>query len=194
MNPLERLRRAGVGFANDPGFEDVRTECTRLAGSLLDRGYKLIGLVPVDASVAIPPLAIQLGRSLVGLCGAAIGIIDATATWPTFETTHTSGHVQSLFSATWIDDSLAILSPRTFDAGAMLRNIGMALEAEAAIFAVLIVDMTGFDQMGEHLAAIALMDGLIPVARAGSSRDDRIARWLRDIPADRNLGILLTGA
>ncbi len=191
-HPLERLRQAGLGVGSDTGAEDVRTECTRLAGVLLARGVRLIGLLPAGVNVAVPAVAVQLGRSLVALTGSPIGVIDATGTWPGLAIAGSTVGA-SLFAATWLEDNLAVLSPRTFDPGGMLRNIGSALAEEAAIFAAVLVDMTGFEHMGEHLAGIALVDGVIVVARAGRTTEDQVARWMREVPRERNLGILLTG-
>jgi hypothetical protein len=64
---------------------------------------------------------------------------------------------------------------------------------ETASFGELIVDLTGFDHRGEHLAAFELLDAVALVARCGRTTARRIERWLRDLPDGRDLGVLLTG-
>jgi len=62
------------------------------------------------------------------------------------------------------------------------------------LFAHVLVDLTGFGKLGEHLEAIEMVDGLALVGRAGSTRESTLLAFLRELPRDKNLGVLLLGA
>jgi len=85
------------------------------------------------------------------------------------------------------------LTPRSFDPGGMLPKLTAAVRHEATIFSHLVVDLTGFDHMGEHLSVMETLDGVVVLARSGRTRSRQLEHWMRDIPAERNLGVLLTG-
>ena len=55
------------------------------------------------------------------------------------------------------------------------------------------MDLTGFDHLGEHFSAMVALDGIIVVARSGRTFGTTLEAWMREIPAERILGILLTG-
>jgi hypothetical protein len=139
-------------------------------------------------------VAIQLARALVDVTGSPIAVIDAAGSWPAspaLRDEQTS--VPSLFATSWLVENLALLTPRSFDVGGMLRKLEAALRDEAAIFGTLVVDLTGFDRMGEHAAAMAMVDAVIVVALAGHSTEEQLVRWMREIPPEHNLGVLLVG-
>jgi hypothetical protein len=190
-SPFEKLRRAGIVLA--PGQEDVRVECTRIASVLIRRGLKLVGLMPAGPSAAVPAVAIQLGQALGDLTGSPVAVCDIAGSWNA-ALRHGEGSGPTLFAATWLGDNLAVLTPRTFDTGGVVLKLEQALRGEAAIFAMLLVDLTGLERLGEHVAAMAMVDGVAIVARAGVTGETELRRWLRDVPSERNLGVLLVGA
>jgi hypothetical protein len=188
---LDQLLEAGVRISVD--VENVRTECTRIAGVLLEREQRLVGLLPADASVAVPAVALQLARGLVEVSGSPCGIVDAGGTWPV--TRPTAPDVpESRFGATWLLEDLALLTPYALEPGVALPRLDAALREEASVFGTLVVDLTGFERRGEHAAAIDLLDGTIVIARAGRTTEEPLRRWQREIPPERYLGVLLTGA
>ena len=194
-NVHERLR--AVGLRIDAGHlrPEVGTECTRLARVLQQKNCRVVGVAPAGDGVAVPAVALQLGLALARVSGSPVGVVDAHGSWPSSQSLVGSTRPDpSLFATYWIVDNLALLTPRTFDIGAMLFKLNNALHAEAQVFQYLVIDMTGFDHLGEHLSAIALMDGVIVVARSGHSTLDDLTRWMRDVPGERNLGVLLVGA
>src|SRR5262249_30874872 len=120
------------------------------------------------------------------------GVIDAHGSWPGAREVEGQADA-ALFATLWILDNLALLTPRTFDIGAMLPKLNAAVRDEAAIFHHLVIDLTGFDHMGEHLSVMETLDGVIVLARSGRTRLGDLEHWMRDIPPERNLGVLLTG-
>ena len=193
----ERLGAAGIRIDARRLEPALRTECTRLARVLQQRGCRVLGLVPAADDVAVPAVALQLGVGLVEVTGSPVGVVDAYGTWPgtaAGEAPKVSARPDpSLFATSWLIDNLAFLAPRAIDVGAMLLRLDAALHAEAQVFQHLVIDMTGFDHLGEHLAAMALLDGVIVLARAGRTTVPELVRWMRDIPEEKNLGVLLAG-
>jgi hypothetical protein len=191
----ERLREAGIRLDVRDLAPAVRRECTRLARVLQGKRCRVIGAVPAADAVAVPAVALQLGLSLAEVTGSPVGVVDAHGTWPGSRVLAENSRLDtSLFATNWLVDNLALLTPRAFDTGALLLKLEAALHDEALVFQHLIVDMTGFDHIGEHLAAMELLDGVIVVARSGKTTIPELARWMRDIPDERNLGVLLVGA
>lgn len=189
---LDHLHRAGIRISLD--VEEVRVECTRVAGLILDRGCKLVGLLPAGREVAVPAVALQVARALVDLTGSPVAVVDAAGTWPAASPIREEQRsAPSLFATAWLVENLAVLTPKSFDIGGMLRKLEAALDDEAALFGHLVVDLTGFEGMGEHAAAMGALDAVALVARAGKTTDDDIVRWMREIPREHNLGVLLVG-
>jgi hypothetical protein len=194
----ERLREAGIRLDARDLRPQIRSEATRVARILVQKQCRLVGLAPAADDVAVPAVALQLGLALVEVTGSPVGVLDAHGSWPGARTLAVPGKPgtqdTSLFSAHWLVDNLAFLAPRSFDTGAVLMKLGAALAAEAQVFHHLVVDMTGLDHLGDHLSAIDLLDGVIVVARAGRTTVPELHRWMRDVPEERNLGVLLVGA
>jgi hypothetical protein len=95
----------------------------------------------------------------------------------------------------WILEGLALLTPRTTDpanpAGLSILRGAVADRLDA--FGHLVLDLTGLDHLGEHLAAFDLLDAVILVARSGHTTTRQVSRRLREIPERSALGVLLTG-
>src|SRR5438067_7155784 len=71
---------AGTGISLADG--EVRAECTRIARRLSASRTKIIGPVPADDRVAVPPLAIHIGNALCDLTGATVAVVDANVRYP----------------------------------------------------------------------------------------------------------------
>jgi hypothetical protein len=191
----EVLGRGGLRLEAAAGQPEVLSECTRVARLLREGRERMIGLVPASEVVAVPAVALQLGLGLAEIAGAPVAVVDAHGSWPGAAELASAGKVEaSLFACSWMAENLAFLTPRTFDFGALVLKLGAALYAEAQIFAHLLIDLTGFAQHGEEQAAMAMLDGVIVVAREGVSTRPELVRWMRAVPAGRNLGVLLVGA
>jgi hypothetical protein len=197
-NEDERLRMIGIPIVS--GEEDplLWAQCMRTAQHLRDQGKRIIGLVPAGDEVAVPPLAIQLGMALVQLSGATVAYVDANIRWPAISELckgATPSADGSLFATHWLRGSLALLTPPgASDAGAGVPQLRRVIEHGSELFAFVLVDLTGFDKLGEHLAAIDLVEGVIVVGRAGVTREKDMLRMAWQLPADRNLGVVLVGA
>ncbi len=73
----------------------------------------------------------------------------------------------SVFATRWLSGSLALLTPpRVERAGEVVPQLARALLDSADLFAHVLVDLTGFELLGEHASAAACMDAVALVGRA----------------------------
>lgn len=185
---------ASIGLSvDDPA---VRAEATRIARRLRASGARAIGFVPADDVVAVPPLAIQLGLALCDLTGATIAVVDANVRYPGLSGL-ADGDAEdddTVFATRWLRGSLALLTPpRVERAGEVVPHLARLLLESADLFAHILVDLTGFDLIGDHASAAACMDGVVVVGRAHVTREYHLQDLQRLLPANRFLGVLLSG-
>ncbi len=196
-----RLQAIGIQIIDDDQEPAVRAECSRIARQLENLGVKIIGLLPATPDVAVPALAVQLGRAIVDLTGTTVAVIDANVHWPGLSaissppvatTAAAKAGDDRIFATHWLRGSLALLTPpRAGVAGAGLPELQRVIQHGHELFAHLVVDLTGFDRLGEHLAAVALLEGVFIVGRAGKTREKDLLRWQQELPD--HLGVLLIG-
>ncbi|MBP6629812.1 MAG: hypothetical protein KBG28_12890 [Kofleriaceae bacterium] len=188
------LRQIGL-IIDDPSAGELRAECGRIARRLHLRATRVIGFVPADDTIAVPPLLVHLGLALTQLTGATIALVDANVRYPGLSQLAVArAGEDSVFSTRWLRGSLALLTPpRVERAGEVLPQLERALDAGGELFAHMLVDLTGFDLLGEHAAAAARMDAVALVGRARHTHDEQLKELARQMPADRFLGVVLVG-
>ena len=189
------LEAAGIPVVRDRDAPGVRAECMRVARRLRLTGRRVFGLTPVDPRAAVPPVAVQLGVALMELGGSTVAYLDANTRWPALALPSgqdTAGDGDGPFSTRWLFESLALLVPRTearaVDAVPQLERL---LFDGVEIFEYVLVDLTGFDRLGELEGAVDLMEQVILVASAGRTRETDILEYQMRLGADRILGALL---
>jgi hypothetical protein len=172
----------------------VASECVRIARRLRAAGHKVIGLIPTDPSVAVPPVAIRLGLAFVDLSGATVAYVDANVHLPAIPDASGARDVPgSVFATRWLSDSLALLSPNHPEAvGQVGPQLERALFDGSEIFEHVLVDLTGFDRLGEE-GCIEQMDSVILIARAGKTREQDLLPRRSQLPRNQFLGVLLVG-
>jgi hypothetical protein len=192
----EDLAELGIPIGDArPG--ELRAACARIARRIHGEGVRVVGFVPGDDEVAVPPTLIQIGLALCDLTGATIAVVDATLRYPGLSTLNrgrAADHDESVFSTRWLRGSLALLSPpRVERAGEVVPQLARVLLDGADLFAHVLVDLTGFELLGEHASAAACMDGVALVARAHHTREQDLVDLADLLPAGRFLGVLLVG-
>ena len=192
------LESLGIHVASGDRDSEAHAECVRIARRLIVGRRKVIGFVPARADVAVPPLAIQLGLALVELSGATAAYVDANVRQPALselaanEPTENEG--TSLFSTRWLSEALAVLTPgKTEHPGEAVPALAALLINGSRLFSHILVDLTGFDELGEHASAAACCDGVILVGRAHRTRERDILQFMNEMPESRFLGVLLVG-
>jgi hypothetical protein len=193
-NAVDALGAAGIGLG-DATRPEVRSSLAELARRVREEGVRTLGLAPADDDVAIPPLAIALGRSLAEMVGGPVAVVDAAGGWPCApELLEFTQRPSAALATSWIADRLAILTPHPVEPGDALSTLAAILSAGAVSFEQVVVDLTGLDHLGASAGAFHLLDGTALVARVGRTSVRRVARAYRDIPDPRRLGVVLTGA
>lgn len=160
-------------------------------------GLRVIGFIPSDDKVAIPPLLIQLGLALCEATGDTVAVVDANVRYPGLPTVAKdapTNHDKSVFSTRWLRGSLALLSPpRAERAGEVVPQLARVLIEGAELFSHVLVDLTGFELLGEHATAAACMDAVALVGRAHQTHEADLVGLSDLMPKGRFLGVLLVG-
>jgi hypothetical protein len=188
MPVLHELRDAAHWFASGTERAEVRAECAAVARRICELQLRTIGLLPADDEVGVPALALHLARALAALGGGPVAAIDARGTWAAAR----AGSAGDGVLTSWILDDVAVLSPPAGAPGEALSRLRRVLD-DAVAFRQIVVDLTGFDRIGEHVAAAAILDGVAVVVRSGTTRLRALSRAARDLQGARPLGVLLTG-
>jgi hypothetical protein len=177
----------------------VRAECARIARRLRASGARVFGLVPIDDQTAVPPVGVQLGVALMHLSGATVAYVDANTHLPalqpaTLELRPEEQEDRSPFLTRWIQQSFALLLPRArAQPGETAKLLERVLFDGIELFQYVLVDLTGFDVVGELEAALRSVDQLILVGRAGHTRENDVLRRRDELQDERVLGVLLVG-
>lgn len=175
----------------------LRAACTRVAQRIHNEGVRVVGFVPAADGVAVPPVLIQLGIALTELTGATIAVVDANVRYPglgAFNRDQQTDSDDSVFSTRWLYGSLALLSPpRVESAGQVVPQLARVLLDGSDLFEHVLVDLTGFELLGEHASAAACMDAVALVGRAHRTREKELLELARLMPHGRFFGVLLVG-
>lgn len=191
----DALRALGIDPLTDGAGAAAVAELARVARRLRASERKLIGLLPASPGVGVVATGVQLGLQLAQLTGAPIAFVDANARWPALSAigAGTPGD-RAVFATRWLHGTLALLTPRRVGAaGGGVPDLERIVEEGREMFGHVLVDLTGFEELGEHLAAVDLLDGVVVVAAARETREQDLLRLARDLPVDKDLGVLLVG-
>ena len=192
----ELLARIGVPLDGAEAGER-RAACARIARRIYTERIRVVGFVPSDDTVAVPPLLIHLGLALCDLTGGTVAVVDANVRYPALAQLargQSTDHDESVFSTRWLRGSLALLSPpRVERAGEVVPQLARVLLDGSDLFAHVLVDLTGFELLGEHASAAACMDAVALVGRAHRTREQELVALADLMPKGRLLGVLLVG-
>jgi hypothetical protein len=193
---------ASIGIHLDgPQMGDIRAACARIAHRIHDDRIRVVGFVPSNDQVAVPPVIIHLGLALCDLTGATVAVVDANVRYPALgqiarrtDPSASASERHEVFTTRWLRGSLALLSaPRVERAGEVVPQLARVLLEGSDLFAHVLVDLTGFELLGEHASAAACMDAVAIVGKAHESREQELVELARVMPAGRFLGVLLVG-
>jgi hypothetical protein len=190
------LEALGIAIGEDRDGE-LKAACARVARRIHAEKHRVVGFVPSNDIVAVPPVLIQLGLALCDLTGATVAVVDANVRYPglpELSRGKRTDHDDSVFSTRWLRGSLALLSPpRVEHAGEVVPQLARVLLEGSDLFAHVLVDLTGFELLGEHGSAAACMDTVALVGTAHHTREKELLELAPLMPRGRFLGILLVG-
>jgi len=189
---------AAVGIRLDiDKIGELQAACARIARRIHAEKLRVVGFVPSDDRVAIPPVMIHLGLALCNLTGATVAVVDANVRYPALADVSRGQRTDtddSVFATRWLRGSLALLTPpRVERAGEVVPQLARVLLEGSDLFAHVLVDLTGFELLGEHASAAACMDAVVLVGRAHRSRERELVELAQLMPHGRFLGVLLVG-
>jgi hypothetical protein len=186
---------ASLGLDIESG--ELKAACARVARRIHAERIRVVGFVPAEDHVAVPPILIQLGIALTELTGATIAVVDANVRYPGLgglSSGRATDSDDSVFTTRWLRGSLALLSaPKVERAGEVVPQLARVLLDGAELFAHVLVDLTGFELLGEHASAAACMDAVALVGRAHHTREESLVQLAQLMPERRFLGVLLVG-
>lgn len=188
----DALRGAGIRLVRDGECPGLSAECAALARRLRELRVRTVALVPAMEDVAVPGVALHLGRALAGTSVRPVAVVDAMGSWIGPRPARV-GEARGLLVTSWLEESLALLSPSGVAPMAALRQLEGLLASEGATFEHLVLDLTGFRDLGQQLGACELVEAVLLVARCGATRTRGVMRRLRELSGTRCLGVLLTG-
>jgi hypothetical protein len=183
---------------DDRDLDALRVDVIPVARRIARAGKKIVGLLPASIDIGVTAVGVQLGLALIEVAHATIAYVDANVRWPAIAQIAVGTRPdddESMFATRWLRGSLALLTPpRVGEAGAGVPQLARVIQHSVELFAHVVVDLTGFKKLGEHLAAIEMMDAVLVVARAGRTREDELLKLNHELPPRLNLGVLLANA
>jgi hypothetical protein len=176
---------------------ELAAACAPVVRRIRADGLRVIGFIPGDDKVAVPPLLVQLGLALCEATGGTVAVVDANVRYPGLPRVakdRETNHDRSVYSTRWLRGSLALLSPpHSEQAGEVVPQLARVLLEGAELFSQVLVDLTGFELLGEHATAAACMDAVALVGRAHQTREADLVGLAELMPKGRFLGVLLVG-
>ena len=191
---------------DDPGAfplrvaeEHVDAQAIRIARQLRHSRRRSVGLLPASDDVVVWPAALQLGMALQQVTADRVALVDTEQRWPEIEALFDGvmpANEHAFMSLQPLSAWLMLASPhRPAPEGAKVQLLQVMLQeidAASPPFAHVVLDLTGFyERKGEFLAAMDSSDGILVVARAGSTVETSLLALDREVPPTLNLGVLL---
>jgi hypothetical protein len=193
---------------------DARTlemACLRIARQLALGPARIVGFLPVGGRAGRPGRARRAGRAgqadqagddetdlapLLDELGGALtqfarGDVALVSSFPRWAGGGDRGAAPLRIRE--IRPHLLEVTPRPCDALVALSVLEQTLTTLASGIVRVLVDLTGYSPAGRVPTVVDVCDGVVPVVTA---RDDRVAEvtaFLRDVPASKNLGVILVG-
>lgn len=170
--------------------------CARIAQRLRANAIRIVGFLPAGDTVAIPPLLVHLGLALSEPTGARVAIVDANVRFPGLAdaVSGLAAAPASAFATRWIRPTLALVAPPAVQpAGLVVPALSQLVAAGMGGFEHVLVDLTGFERLGEHIAATACVDAVAIVARKDETHEQRLLALAAVVPPHRMLGVTLVG-
>lgn len=147
--------------------------------------------------MAAPAVALQIARSLADLVRRPIAMIDANVHSPAFpgdQSVQPADAEETMFGTLDLGVDLDLVVPRWVgEVGAGVPQLAAILGRLRHRYAHFLIDLTGFDAIGDHLNALEHLDAAIVVGRAGKTREAQLLAVCSEIPPEVNLGVVLVG-
>ena len=199
----EALRRAWSRLSSlwrGRASAELPADAVRVARQIHVSGRRVVGFLPASSKVPTSRLCRELGTALARLYGKRVAWLDLGATYraQAEKTPDAVGlHDEGLFAARWLEDGFLWVAPEgKADQGVRFQlvetMIAYLVTSHDFGFEHVLVDLAGFDRLGELLGTLDHLEGVIVVGRAGRTRYADLERVHKELPRKQNLGVLLT--
>lgn len=179
----------------------IAVDCARLARQIRHSARSVIGLLPAGPEPLVQPVARQLGFALSKLTQTLTLVLDPEQT-SGFSPERAHPEAGALVYVQCAAPSVAVLAPSELaPVGSKFEMVRVLLHfveermkpgSRGRAYGHVLVDLSGCARPGELLGALAILDGIIVVARAGRATEKDLSLALREVPSHLNLGVLLT--
>ncbi len=191
------LASLGVIPVDQERHPNLYADLFRVARRLRESQRQIVGLLPANDGTAITGIAVQLGFVLAEACDGMVALIDANTQAPGLASVASDqerAEARAGFATTWLEDFFALLTPVVEKrAGLALDQLEATLRQNSEGFAHVLVDLTGFERLGEHWGTFEAVHGVLVVGHPGRTSEREVYRLMREVPASRSLGFLLVG-
>lgn len=194
----DRLKAVGISRLDADAAPELYAELFRIARRVRESERTVVGLLPTGPKVAVAPMMVELGFALTDACEGAVAVVDANTRYPALRSiagARDERSKKSGFTTTWVADFLAVVTPPELESsrGMGLDRLDQMLQDEVQGFVHVLVDLTGFEQAGEHWGMLDTIDGVLLVGHPGETREHDLTRLAADLPRDKVLGVILVG-
>lgn len=197
----KRLAALGIELLDEAEHPLFFAQCIEVARNLRDARLGRVGLWPADDKVGIPPLAVHVGLALATVSSTTVAFVDANLRWPATRALEQQRELmgeddaRDPYRTLWLGEMFALVIPREVGrAGESLAALAAALRAGRDLFGHMLVDLTGFERIGDHLNVVELLDGVALVATARKVAERRLLEMEQQLPVDKRAGAILLSA
>jgi hypothetical protein len=198
-DPLAAARLRLPGPDHQP---EVYAEARLVAQRLRLAQRQCIGLQPVAGQVAVLAPALLVARALAEQSAAEVVVVAPRLAWPAPPEGALENDGDQVFSALRVAESVLLRLPRAAlgiaiqprilparrdRAGVSFGDVERVLRHSRERAGFVLLDLTAFRELAN------LVDGVVLLARAGRTREAQLLRLHRELPAGRELGVVLLG-
>jgi hypothetical protein len=196
-----RLEALGIDVVSEVENPAIYAEFIEIGRHIAACSVQTIGLWPANPTIGIPALAVHIGLALADITSSTVAFVDANVRYPAArqllkrrELKASTKDDELDFTTLWLRGMLAVLIPQVLgSAGEGLARLKATLEEGRSLFGHMLVDLTGFEHIGDHLSAMELLDGVSIVAIPKRTRVERLLEMQHEIGPQKLMGCILTG-
>lgn len=167
----------------------------RAARRIHTTGRRVVALVPATPSIGIAGLGLHLAHAFSDLGIVPVSFVDANTQAPALSELASEAFAGSagLVDITVARGIRVTTSVGPARAGLALPELERKLAELSETSRYVLVDATGFRELGEHLRLYEVVDGVLIVAESGRTADSVVRQYYSEVPAARIMGVLLVG-
>lgn len=187
-----RLYKLAVELSDEPSMPTLDIGAAGLARSLKASGRSVIGLLPANDRVDTLAFASHIGQALTLITGSRVLLLDP-------ERRLVKNPNEGPFYVSRLGVRVLALSPHEpSPRGNKLATLRALLalagpeDQRGDHFRHVLIDLSGCQWPGELGSSLAVLEGVVIVARASEVTEKELLSAARSVPEEQNLGVALT--